>query len=504
MALIRLDPRDDVGIAAQDLSAGQAMALPGGATVRLADAVPAGHKVALHDLAPGQTVRRAGLPIGVASGAVAAGGHVHMHNLVMPDRRQPGAVRTAALPAPNATGATFQGYPRADGRAGTRNLLVVMATVNCSATVVRRIAEAFRARHPGGRMPGIDGIVALGHGHGCSVRADGPGMDVLRRTLAGHARHPNAAATLVVGLGCEDNQIDTFLARSGLAPGPGLSVLSIQDTGGTAAAVERGVAALEAMAAAAAAQRFTVPAAALTVGLQCGGSDGFSGITANPALGGAVDRLVGEGGTAILSETPELFGAEDLLAGRAASPEVAAALQARLDWWAQAAAVDGGGFDSNPSPGNRAGGVTTILEKSLGAVAKGGRTALVEVVDYAVRPTRAGLIFMDSPGYDPVSATGQVAAGANLIAFTTGLGSCFGAALAPTLKLASTSDLARRMAGDIDIDCGTLLDGRESPEALADRILSRMLDVASGAPSASEAQDYGEAEFLPWTPGLTY
>jgi altronate hydrolase len=504
MALIRLDPRDDVAIAAADLVAGQALAPPGGPLITLADAVPAGHKVALRAFSPGEVVRRAGLPIGVATQAVPAGGYVHTHNLAMPDRRQPGAARAAALPAPNATGATFLGYPRADGRAGTRNLLVVMATVNCSATVVRRIAEAFRARHPGGRMPGIDGIVALGHGHGCSVRADGPGMEVLRRTLAGHARHPNAAATLVVGLGCEDNQIDAFLERSGLAPGPGLGVLSIQDVGGTAATVARGVAALETMAENAAAERRMVSASMLTVGLQCGGSDGFSGITANPALGGAVDRLIGEGGTAILSETPEVCGAEDLLLGRAASPEVAAALQARLDWWAQAAAVDGGGFDSNPSPGNRAGGVTTILEKSLGAVAKGGRTALAEVVDYAVRPTRPGLVFMDSPGYDPVSATGQVAAGANLIAFTTGRGSCFGAALAPTLKLASTSDLARRMAGDVDIDCGTLLDGRETPEALADRILARMLAIASGEPTASEAQDYGEAEFLPWTPGLTY
>jgi altronate hydrolase len=505
LRLILLDARDPIAIATADLAAGDSLALPqGGRALRLQDPVPAGHKVALRPIAAGEVIRRAGQPIGEALAAIPEGAHVHLHNLGMLQRRGPAGPQVEALLPPNARGAKFRGYPRADGRAGTRNLLVVTATVNCSATVVRRIAQVFRERHPPGSLPGIDGIVALAHGHGCSVRADGPGMDVLRRTLAGHARHPNAAATLIVGLGCEDNQIDTFLVRTGLVPSPHLAVLSIQDAGGTQATVLRGVELLEVMARDAAADRQEVSAASLMVGLQCGGSDGFSGITANPALGGAVDLLVGEGGTALLSETPELFGAEDLLLGRAADASVAKALCDRLAWWAKAAAADGGGFDSNPSPGNKAGGVTTILEKSLGAVAKGGRTALAEVIDYAMRPTRAGLVFMDSPGYDPVSATGQVASGANLVAFTTGRGSCFGAALAPTLKLGSTSDMARRLAGDIDIDCGTVLTGAETLPALSDRIFGRMLAVASGAPTVSEAQDYGEAEFLPWTPGLTY
>jgi altronate hydrolase len=504
--LIRIDPADDVAIALEDLAQGADVPVPGlPRPLRLVTAVPAGHKVALADLPAGTEVRRAGLPIGVTFAPVAAGAHVHVHNLGLDGHRPGGGgPRAGAVSPPNATGARFLGYPRADGRAGTRNLLVVMATVNCAATVVRRIAQVFRARHPAGSLPGIDGLVALTHPQGCSVRADGPGMAVLRRTMAGHAHHPNAAGTLVVGLGCEDNSIASFLAAAGLVPGPRLAALSIQDTGGTAETVARGVAVLEEMAARLACPRVPVPAAQLTVGLQCGGSDGFSGISANPALGGAVDRLVGEGGTALLSETPEVHGAEDLLLGRAATPDIAQALIDRLAWWAQAAAADGGSFASNPSPGNIAGGVTTILEKSLGAVAKGGRTALAEVTGYAERPTARGLVFMDSPGYDPVSATGQVAAGANLIAFTTGRGSCFGAALAPTLKLSSTSDLARRMPGDIDIDCGGVLTGAETPGALADRILAAFLATASGAQTASERQGYGEDEFLPWTPGLIY
>ncbi len=467
--------------------------------------MPRGHKVALRDIAAGEIVRKSGLLIGEAGDVIPAGAHVHTHNLLFRPPEPSARVLRNTRPLPPSTGATFEGYLREDGRVGTRNMLLVMATVNCSATVVRHIAATFRGDAALAACPQVDGVVALTHQHGCSVRDDGPGMALLHRTLAGYARHPNVAGVLVVGLGCEDNRADAFLAASGLHRSERLAVRIIQEEGGTAATVAAGVAALRSLLPqAAAARRVSVPAAKLMVGLQCGGSDGFSTLSANPALGVAADLLVAEGGTVILSETPEIYGAESLLLDRTPDPTVAAQLRDLLRWWKDAAGRDGGSLDNNPSPGNKQGGITTILEKSLGAVTKAGTSPLRAIYRYAETVSAPGLVFIDSPGFDPVSVTGQVAGGANLIAFTTGRGSCFGAAPAPSMKIATNSDLFRRMRGDMDIDSGTILDGIETHAEVGARIFRAWLDIASGARTASEELGYGEEEFAPWTPGLTY
>lgn len=504
--VLRLDPSDPVGIALVDLDPSAAIGIDG---VRAREAVPRGHKIALADLAVGAAVRKFGTFIGVAAKAIAAGEHVHTHNLAF----RPSTAGRDAVPARRnsaeqptiSTGASFMGYVREDGRVGTRNVLLVLATVNCSATVAKRIAEAFRHEVDLSTYPGLDGVVALTHQQGCSFRADGPGMVVLRRTLAGYASHPNVAGVLVVGLGCEDNQVDEFMASAGLVASDRLVALVIQQEGGTAATVAAGVRALKGMLPqAAAAVRTRVSASKLKVGLQCGGSDGFSAISANPSLGLAVDRLVAEGGTAILSETPEIYGAERLLIERAASDEVATKLKSLLSWWEEHAKLDLGTLDNNPSAGNKQGGITTILEKSLGAVSKGGSTALQAVYAYAETIVSSGLVFMDSPGYDPVSATGQVASGANLICFTTGRGSCFGCAPVPSVKIATNTPLFQRMAGDMDVDAGRILNGLSSHQQVADQIFQLMLDTASGHRTASEMLGYGEEEFIPWSQGLTY
>jgi altronate hydrolase len=504
LRVLVLDETDQVGVAMTDLASAERICV---SDLVATEAIPRGHKIALRDLAEGETVYKFGLPIGVAIEPTPAGSHVHTHNLAFrPIPMARDKMRRNAWHAPPlARDATFEGYGRSDGRVGTRNVLLVLATVNCSATVARRIAETFRRTVDLAAYPTIDGVVALTHQHGCSVRADGPGMDVLRRTLGGYARHPNVGGVLVVGLGCEDNQVESFLAAAGLVAGDRLATRIIQDEGGTTATIEAGVAALVSMLPlVAASRRSTVSADRLVVGLQCGGSDAFSAISANPALGRAADRVVAEGGTVILSETPELYGAESLLLGRATDDAVASRLISLLARWEDWARRDGGTLDNNPSPGNKQGGITTILEKSLGAVAKAGSSPLRDVRAYAEPISTRGLVFMDSPGYDPVSVTGQVAAGATLICFTTGRGSCFGCAPVPSLKIATNTPLFQRMKGDMDIDAGTILDGRETYEEVGERIFQALLDTASGRRTASEVLGYGEEEFAPWTPGLTY
>ena len=481
---------DDVGVAIRALSPGDAVT----AKVVAVEPVPAGHKVALKPIARGTAVMKYAQPIGEALADIAAGAHVHSENLGFASGTERRAVAQTARPLPDPGPATFRGYRRADRRVGTRNFIGIVASVNCSVTVVRRIAEeANRTLLP--RYPGIDGFVPIVHGQGCGMSTGGDGPAILRRTLAGYLAHPNFAASLLIGLGCEVNQIALY-AKAG--PGAAITGFDIQDVGGSRSAVEKALTLLAPMAEAASrAIREEVPASELVVGLQCGGSDGFSGITANPALGAAMDRLAAAGGTAILSETPEIYGAEHLLTARA-EPEIAAKLQARLDWWKAYVASTGASLDNNPSPGNKRGGLTTILEKSLGAVAKGGRSRLVDVVRYAEKVTARGLVFMDTPGYDPVSATGQVAGGANVVVFTTGRGSCFGCRPTPSIKVASNSDLARRMAEDMDIDAGRILDGVVSVDDVGAEIYARILAVASGEKTKSEAFGYGDDEFVPW------
>ena len=497
--VVRLHPDDNVAIAARRIGAGADI---GSERVFTLQPIPSGHKVATRPIAAGAPVLKYGQVIGAAVGDIAAGAHVHTHNLAASD------LRLAAQPAPSLSGAvpprTFQGFRRANGKVGVRNYIGVLTSVNCSATVARLLAE--RAVQAGllADHPTIDGIVPIAHASGCGMAGSGEGFELLRRTLWGTAGNPNFGAILLVGLGCEVLQVGSLARGSGLAGNPAFQSYTIQDAGGTRRAVEQGLERLaDLIPLAAAAKRTECPASELVLGLQCGGSDAWSGITSNPALGNAVDRLVALGGTAILSETPEIYGAEHLLFARARSPEVVTRLQARIDWWQAYAHRHGVELDNNPSPGNKAGGLTTILEKSLGAVAKSGTAVLDDVVEYAEPVRGRGLVFMDSPGFDPCSATGQVASGATMIAFTTGRGSAFGCKPSPSIKLSSNTDIYERMSEDIDLDCGPVATGRATIEEKGAEILDLMLRVASGQQTASEALGYGGAEFVPWQLGAT-
>ena len=500
--VIRLHPHDDVVIARAQLIGGTALV---GENVTVKGMVPPGHKVATRAIAAGEPVRRYNQIIGFASKAIAAGEHVHVNNLVMGDFERDYAygVDVRAV-APAATQATFMGIKRADGRNvryATRNYIGLLSTVNCSATVCKLIADHFRPgpNSPLNAFPNVDGVVAITHGVGCGMDVHGEGMTLLRRTLAGYARHVNFHSVLVIGLGCEANQISSFKAAEGLDDGPKLHSFNLQDVGGTGKSVAKGIALVsELLADANKATREPAPVSHITIGLQCGGSDGYSGISANPALGAAVDLLVAHGGTAILSETPEIYGAEHLLTRRAVTREVGEKLVARIKWWEDYTARLKGEMNNNPSPGNKAGGLTTILEKSLGAVAKGGTTPLVDVYEYAQCVDKHGFVYMDTPGYDPVSATGQVAGGANLICFTTGRGSAYGCKPSPSLKLSTNNALWMRQEEDIDINCGDIVDNGVSIADKGQAIFDMILQTASGTPSKSERWGYGADEFVPW------
>ena len=502
---IRLHRNDDVVIARQQLVGGTQLL---DESVTVSGLVPPGHKVATRAIAKGSPVKRYDQIIGFASRDIAAGEHVHLHNLVMGSFDRDYAFGADAKPTQYVTPpATFDGIVRRDGpnagRVATRNYIGILSTVNCSATVARGIADWF-TRERLAEFGNVDGVVALTHGSGCGMDTRGDGMKILRRTLGGYAKHPNFAGVLIIGLGCEANQISALLGAEALTESPLLRTFSIQDTGGTAKTIAMGVAMIrEMLPVANQVAREPVPASHITVGLQCGGSDGYSGITANPALGSAVDLLVRHGGTAILSETPEVYGAEHLLTRRAVSREVGEKLIARIKWWEEYTERERGEMNNNPSPGNKAGGLTTILEKSLGAVAKGGTTNLVDVVEYAQEVTAKGFVYMDTPGYDPVSATGQVAGGANVICFTTGRGSVYGCKPSPSLKLATNSAMYRRMSEDMDINCGAILDGDLTVQQAGEQIFKRIIEVASGARTMSEEHGMGEDEFAPWILGPT-
>ncbi len=496
---IRLHASDNVVVARADLASGTSV--EGIATTQ---AVPRGHKVATTAIARGAVVRKYGQIIGFASTDIQPGEHVHGHNTAFGDFDRDYAFGADARPAdlvPAAERARFQGYVRADGRVGTRNFVGVLASVNCSNSVARLIADAF-AGDKLATWPHVDGVVALPHQTGCCIPLDGDTHGNLERTLVGHARHPNFAGVLLVGLGCEVAQIDAMLERYGLQKSPTLHTLVIQEQGGTAATVAAGIAAVrEMLAVAETARRTPVDASHLMVALECGGSDGYSGITANPALGAAVDLLVRHGGTAILAETPEIYGAEHLLTRRAASRAVGEKLIARINWWEQHTAANQARMDNNPTPGNKQGGLTTILEKSLGAAAKGGTSMLMDVYRYAEPVTARGFVFMDTPGYDPASITGMVAGGANLTCFTTGRGSVYGGKPVPSLKLATNTPMFERMRDDMDLNCGTIADGTVSTAAMGERIFQLILETASGQRSKSESHGIGDLEFCPWQTG---
>ncbi|SIT13801.1 UxaA family hydrolase [Paracoccus saliphilus] len=467
---------------------------------------PAGHKIARKDIATGEAVVKYGQVIGYASAPIAQGAHVHSHNCAFGDHGrdyQPGAgleAARAALARHPASGLEFQGYHREGGQVGTRNYIALVSTVNCSATAIRRAAEELRVEGAMADFPNVDGVVALAHGSGCGMADSGPGWRALQRVLTGHAGHPNVAAALFVGLGCEVMQISRMKQELGAAAR--FHGLTIQENGGTRRTIDAIKARVrEMLPQVNRARRAPAPASALKIGLQCGGSDGFSGITANPALGLASDMLAAQGASLVLSETPEIYGAERLLLDRATSGEVADKMLERLRWWEDYTARNGASLDNNPSPGNKAGGLTTILEKSLGAVAKAGTAPLEAVLEYAEPITAPGLNFMDTPGYDPVSATGQIAGGAQLIVFTTGRGSAFGSKPAPTIKLATNDRLFEAMADDMDLNCGDILSAGVSLEDKARQIVELILATASGHASKSEALGLGDNEFLPWQIG---
>jgi altronate hydrolase len=497
-------PADDVLIARAQLVGGTQVE-----NITVRGLIPAGHKIATRALAAGEPVRRYNQIIGFASKPIAPGEHVHTHNLDMgPDKgdfARDYAFGADVKPAPAKREATFMGIKRPDGRVATRNYIGILSSVNCSATAARAISDHFsRQNNPSALkdFPNVDGVVALTHGTGCGMDSDGLGLQILQRTLTGYATHPNFAGVLVVGLGCESNQINAWLAHGSLREGETLRVFSIQDTGGTAKTVAKGIAMIKEMLPEAnKVKREPCSAAHITIGLQCGGSDGYSGISANPALGAAVDLLVAHGGTAILSETPEIYGAEHLLTRRAVRPDIAEKLISRIKWWEHYTEINEGEMNNNPSPGNKAGGLTTILEKSLGAVAKGGTSNLEAVYEYAEPVGAHGFVYMDTPGYDPVSATGQVAGGANIICFTTGRGSAYGCAPSPSLKLATNSALWQRQEEDMDINCGEIIDGGVSVQEMGQRIFEMVLATASGEPSKSEKHGYGQNEFVPWQVG---
>ena len=498
-AALQLNANDSVVIALKDIAANTALA---GFGVTTQSAVPRGHKISLREMAVGQAVVRYGQIIGQALVPIAAGAHVHSHNLGMGPHSTDYAFSTDCTPLPALPPRDFMGFHRADGQVGTRNYIGILTSVNCSGSVARFIAEAAEKDPVLSAMPNIDGFVPIVHSTGCGMSGVNEGYDTLMRTLKGYARNANFAGILLVGLGCEVMQVPDLVGQGRLRPDGNFRYMTIQQTGGTRATIERGLLVLREMAEVASrCVRSPAPVSKLIIGLQCGGSDGYSGITANPALGHASDLLVRMGGTTILSETPEIYGAEHLLTRRAATPEIGHKLIERIAWWEDYTARNGGEMDNNPSPGNKKGGLTTILEKSLGAVAKGGTAPLSGVYKFAEPITTPGFAYMDSPGYDPCSVTGQIASGATLIVFTTGRGSVSGYKPSPCIKLATNSEMYHRMAEDMDIDCGDILTHNISIEAKGVEILAEIIKVASGKQSLSEHLGFGGAEFVPWQIG---
>ena len=498
---VRLSKADNVITARFDLTPGVTL---DGEGVSTAGAIPAGHKIATRPIAAGEPIRKYDQIIGFATEAIEPGAHVHVHNVEMQDFERDYAFGADVKPTAyfnNSDQATFQGFKRDSGRIGTRNYIGVLTSVNCSATAAKYIAEAITPQVLE-QYPNVDGVVALTHSTGCGMAGDGEGYANLQRVLWGMARHPNFAGVLMVGLGCEVNQIDFLLEAYGIKRGDGFQTMNIQDAGGLRKTVDWGAGMIrEMLPKANEAGRSTCPASELTLALQCGGSDAYSGMTANPALGEAANLLVRHGGTAVLAETPEIYGAEHLLTRRAVSQEVGEKLVERIKWWEDYTARNGGEMNNNPSPGNKRGGLTTILEKSLGAAAKGGTTNLTGVYKYGETIDAKGFVFMDSPGYDPCSITGEVASGSNIVAFTTGRGTVYGCKPAPSLKLATNTPMYTRMSDDMDINCGEVLDEGISIEEMGQRIFDRLLEVASGAPTKSEAQGMGDNEFIPWQIG---
>jgi altronate hydrolase len=492
---IHLHPTDNVAVARVPIAAGMDLVIEG-VPVRTVEPIPAGHKVALWDIAPGEVVERYGQAIGRAKEEIGAGRHVHTHNLAFEELEleYEFPVSEATVPV-RAASPTFLGYQREDGRVGTRNYIAVVAASNCAAHTAEQIARSYEGQ---AMPPNVDGVVAFPHGEGCG-HAFGPDMDQLRRTLGGVLMHPNVSAAVILGLGCETNQIDHYLGAGGPRSAR-LAGLTLQNSGGTRGALEAARREIgRFLEQASAEDRVELPASKIVLGLNCGGSDSFSGITANPALGYCSDLLAEIGATSVLAETTEIFGAEHLLVKRARNREVAEKLLRCIEKYKQYLARFQGSFDDNPSPGNKEGGLSNILEKSLGAVAKGGTSTLVDVYDYAEQVTAPGFTFMNTPGYDPVSLTGLAAGGCNLIAFTTGRGSAIGFPTIPVIKIATNSNTYRRMTDNMDVNAGRIADGDATVQSIGREIFEMVLEVASGRRTCAER--LGHKEFVPWRIG---
>ncbi|UFU07843.1 UxaA family hydrolase [Ruania halotolerans] len=504
-AVLRLRPEDHVVVATADLPAGTEIALADLEPFRTTAAVQQGHKVAVRSVPEGGQVLKYGQSIGRATEPIEPGMHVHAHNLGMDlDEREHefGTARhTPTFPENSDLPRTFLGYHRPDGRVGTRNYIGVITSVNCSASSANMIADQFRHASLD-EYTDVDGVMAITHQSGCGLVPDSEGGQMLLRTLRGYANHPNFGGLLVLGLGCEMIAVNSLVEGLGLPEGAYVETMTIQDIGGVRATVRAGVEKIrEMLPRVNEARREPADVSHLMLGLNCGGSDGYSGITANPALGHASDLLVAAGGTSTLAETPEVYGAEHLLTRRAVSAEVGQRLLDRIEWWKNYTAAGAGTLDNNPSPGNKAGGLTTILEKSLGAVAKGGTAELAGVYEYAEPITAKGFTFMDTPGYDPVSVTGLVAGGATVVCFTTGRGSVLGCKPTPSIKLATNTQMYERMREDMDINCGRIVDGTATLAEVGEEIYRQIVAVASGETTVSEDLDLGQEEFIPWHVG---
>ncbi|WP_281857967.1 UxaA family hydrolase [Litoreibacter halocynthiae] len=498
--MLTLHPQDNVAIALADISAGEVESVSG---VKVMQSVKQGHKIAIAAISAGQNVLRYGQTIGQATADIAAGEHVHVQNLGMGEHTNDYAHATEAKALTAfARERTFDGYHRADGGVGTRNYLGILTSVNCSGSVAKFIAEAAEKSGLLDDFPNIDGIVPITHGTGCGMSGENEGYDTLFRTLSGYAQHPNFGGILLIGLGCEVMQVSALVGGRPIRADGALRYMTIQQEGGTRKTIEKGLVELRSIAELAnTATRQPAPVSHLMVGMQCGGSDGYSGITANPALGVASDLVVRHGGTTILSETSEIYGAEHLLTRRAATVEVGEKLIDRVRWWEDYTARNKGEMDNNPSPGNKRGGLTTILEKSLGAVAKSGSAPLTDVYLFGEKIDKKGFVFMDSPGFDPCSVTGQIASGANLIVFTTGRGSVSGYMPTPCIKIATNSEMYARMSDDMDINCGDIISDGVSLAEKGEEIFEMFIRVASGGQTKSEDLGFGGVEFVPWQIG---
>ncbi len=504
---VQLHPQDNIAVAARNLPPGAELQIDD-RTVVLEKRIGLGHKIALRPISKGAPVYKYGQIIGFASADIPVGGHVHVHNVSAEAfERDYAFCRDCPPPLPRAAPRYFMGYDRGDGRYGTRNYIAIISTVNCSASTSKYISERFRSTDLLQQYPNVDGVVAITHKAGCAMQYDGPDHNQLDLTLAGFAKHPNVSAYILVGLGCETGQAIHLVENQGLIQLNGSRkkplVISVQECGGIAKTVDAGVRAIaELLPQANDVHRTKLTADKIVLGTNCGGSDGNSGVTANPALGVASDLLVAQGGTTILAETTEIYGAEHLLTRRAISRAVGEKLIARIKWWEWYTGIFGAEINNNPSVGNKEGGLTTIYEKSLGAIAKGGSTALMDVVGYAEPVRTKGFVVMDTPGYDPVSMTGIVAGGANVLVFTTGRGSVFGCKPAPSIKVATNTPMYRHMIDDMDIDAGVILDGTPV-ETVGRQIFEEILAVASGQKTKSELNGVGEEEFAPWSIGPT-